>query len=88
VAVKRMINVMSGRQTSCRHKLFLEKQEREQCNSSQTSVLYQLSNPGFLGGSGIEDSAVLNQLLGVFKVCTFRILCLKGQCHEISESCK
>ena len=68
-----MIAVMSGRYRSRRHELFLKKREREQCNGSRTSDLYQLSNPGFLGGGGEKDSAVLRQLLDIFLVRRFTI---------------
>jgi hypothetical protein len=71
VAIERMIAVMSGRYRSRRHELFLDKREREQCNGSRTSNLYQLSNPGFLGGGGEKDSAVIHQLIHIFKVMVF-----------------
>jgi len=68
VAMERMLEVMSGRYASRRHELFLNKKEREQCSGLRTSDLHQLSNPGFLGGGGEKDSAVLRQLMDFFKV--------------------
>jgi hypothetical protein len=68
VACERMLEVMSGRYHSRRHELFLDKKEREQCNGNRTSYLHQLSNPGFLGGGGEKDSAVLRHLIDFFLV--------------------
>ena len=57
-----MKKVMRGVVKSRRHDLFLDKREREQCSGSETSRLYQLSNPGFLGGGGEKDTAVITHL--------------------------
>lgn len=62
-AVKRMKDVMKGKRKSRRHELFLDKRERERCNGSETSRLYQLSNPGYLGGGGEKDTIVIKQLI-------------------------
>ena len=58
-----MRNVMSNKTKSRRHDLFLDKKERERCSGSETSRLYQLSNPGFLGGGGEKDTVVIKQLI-------------------------
>jgi len=58
-----MKNVMKGKKKSRRHELFLDKRERERCNGSETSRLYQLSNPGYLGGGGEKDTIVIKQLI-------------------------
>ena len=58
-----MKNVMKGKTKSRRHELFLDKRERERCNGSETSRLYQLSNPGYLGGGGEKDTIVIKQLI-------------------------
>ena len=54
---------MSNKTKSRRHDLFLDKKERERCSGSETSRLYQLSNPGFLGGGGEKDTVVIKQLI-------------------------
>ena len=59
VAVERMKGILCGRIASKRHELFLVKQEREQCNGRKTSTLYLLSNQGFLGGDGDQDTVVI-----------------------------
>jgi hypothetical protein len=74
VATERLLDVMSGRYASRRHELFMNKKEREQCSGLRTSNLHQLSNPGFLGGGGEKDSAVLRQLMEFFKVLIFHCL--------------
>merc|ERR1719308_17723 len=58
-----MVNVMKGKVDSRRHQLFLDKKEREQCNGNETSKLYQMSNPGFLGGGGEKDTMVIKELI-------------------------
>ena len=58
-----MKDVMKGKRKSRRHELFLDKRERERCNGSETSRLYQLSNPGYLGGGGEKDTIVIKQLI-------------------------
>lgn len=63
IAVEHMIRVMQGKVRSRRHDLFLDRRERERCSGSETSRLYQLSNPGFLGGGGETDTAVIKQLI-------------------------
>ena len=68
MAVSHLRKVMEGTVKSRRHQLFLNKRERESCSGIQTSLLYQLSNPGFLGGYGKKDSIVVNELMdNVFK---------------------
>jgi len=62
LAIEHMKKVMRGVVKSRRHDLFLDKREREQCSGSETSRLYQLSNPGFLGGGGEKDTAVITHL--------------------------
>ena len=54
---------MEGTVSSRRHQLFLIKKERESCSANDTSTLYQISNPGFLGGYGQKDSIVINELM-------------------------
>ena len=54
---------MEGTVRSRRHQLFLIKKERESCSANDTSTLYQISNPGFLGGYGRKDSIVINELM-------------------------
>ena len=61
VAVSHLRKVMEGRVRSRRHNLFLIKRERESCSATNTSLLYQLSNPGFLRGQ--KDSIVINELM-------------------------
>ena len=63
MAVSHLRKVMEGRVRSRRHNLFLNKRERESCSANNTSRLYQLSNPGFLGGYGQKDSIVINELM-------------------------
>ena len=58
-----MKNVMRGKTKSRRHELFLDKRERERCSGNETSRLYQLSNPGYLGGGGEKDTIVIKQLI-------------------------
>merc|ERR1719378_891040 len=36
---------------------------REQCSGNQTSALYQMSNPGFLGGGGEKDTMIIKLLM-------------------------
>ena len=68
MAVSHLRKVMEGTVKSRRHQLFLNKRERESYSGIQTSLLYQLSNPGFLGGYGKKDSIVVNELMdNVFK---------------------
>jgi len=62
LAIDHMVKVMKGVVKSRRHDLFLDKREREQCSGSETSRLYQLSNPGFLGGGGEKDTVVITHL--------------------------
>ena len=62
MAIDHMIKVMRGVVKSRRHDLFLDKRERDQCSGSETSRLYQLSNPGFLGGGQEKDTVVIKQL--------------------------
>ena len=62
MAVSHLRKVMEGRVRSRRHSLFFNKRERESCSGTNTSRLYQLSNPGFLGGYGQKDSLVVNEL--------------------------
>ena len=57
------MKVMKGIVKSRRHELFLDKRERDQCSGSETSLLYQLSNPGFLGGGGEKDTVVIKHLI-------------------------
>ena len=54
---------MKAKIKSRRHDLFLDRKERERCSGSETSRLYQLSNPGFLGGGGEKDTVVIRQLI-------------------------
>ena len=54
---------MEGTFRSRRHNMFLDRKERESCSASDTSTLYKLSNPGFLGGYGKKDSIVINELM-------------------------
>ena len=63
VAVSHLRKVMEGTVSSRRHQLFLIKKERESCSANDTSTLYQISNPGFLGGYGRKDSIVINELM-------------------------
>jgi len=63
LAVEHMKKVMKGVVKSRRHDLFLDKRERDQCSGSETSRLYQLSNPGFLGGGGEKDTVVIKHLI-------------------------
>jgi len=63
LAVEHMLKVMRGQVKSRRHDLFLDKRERDHCCGSETSRLYKLSNPGFLGGHGEKDTAVIKQLI-------------------------
>ena len=58
-----MIQVMKGQMKSKRHQLFLVRKERERCSGSETSRLYQLSNPGYLGGGGVKDTSVIQYLM-------------------------
>ena len=58
-----MKKVMKGVVKSRRHDLFLDKKERDQCSGSETSMLNQLSNPGFLGGGGEKDTVVIKHLI-------------------------
>ena len=66
MAIDHMVRVMKGICKSKRHTLFLERRERLRCSGSDTSRLYQLSNPSFLGGGGEVDTAVIKQLEKVF----------------------
>ena len=66
MAVDHMERVMKGSCKSRRHTLFLDRRERLRCSGSDASRLYQLSNPGFLGGGGEVDTAVIKQLEKVF----------------------
>ena len=66
MAEEHMERVMKGSCKSRRHTLFLDRRERLRCSGSDTSRLYQLSNPGFLGGGGEVDTAVIKQLEKVF----------------------
>ena len=66
MAVKHMERVMKGICKSRRHTLFMDRRERLRCSGSDTSRLYQLSNPGFIGGGGEVDTAVIKQLEKVF----------------------
>eukprot|EP00092_Neocalanus_flemingeri_P007418 GFUD01008011.1.p1 GENE.GFUD01008011.1~~GFUD01008011.1.p1 ORF type:complete len:2535 (+),score=676.26 GFUD01008011.1:509-8113(+) len=63
MAIDHMVKVMKGVVKSRRHDLFLDKRERDQCSGSETSRLYQLSNPGFLGGGGEKDTVVIKHLI-------------------------
>ena len=63
VAVNHLRKVMEGTVRSKRHNLFLIKKERESCSANDTSRLWQISNPGFLGGYGKKDSTVINVLM-------------------------
>ena len=63
MAIEHMVKVMKGVVKSRRHDLFLDKRERDQCSGSETSRLYQLSNPGFLGGGGEKDTMVIKHLI-------------------------
>ena len=63
MAIDHMVKVMRGVVKSRRHDLFLDKRERDQCSGSETSRLYQLSNPGFLGGGGQKDTVVIKHLI-------------------------
>ena len=67
MAIDHMARVMKGSCKSRRHTLFLDRKERLRCSGSDTSRLYQLSNPGFLGGGGEVDTAVIKQLEKVFE---------------------
>ena len=62
MATSHMVRVMAARTRSRRHLLFLDRRERERCSGAGTSRLYQLSNPGFLGGGGETDTAVIKHL--------------------------
>ena len=62
MAIDHMIKVMRGVVKSRRHDLFLDKRESDKCSGNETSRLYQLSNPGFLGGGGEKDTLVIKQL--------------------------
>jgi len=63
MATSHMVRVMAARTRSRRHLLFLDRRERERCSGAGTSRLYQLSNPGFLGGGGETDTAVIKHLI-------------------------
>ena len=63
VAVSHLRKVMDGSVKSIRHDLFFNKRQRESCSGHETSRLYQLSNPGFLGGHGKKDSIVVSELM-------------------------
>lgn len=68
IAVERMKDVMRGRTNSLRHRLFKKKRERESCSGNATSRLWQLSNPGYLGGGGEKDTSIIKKLIeNVFK---------------------
>ena len=54
---------MEGTVSSRRHQLFLIKNERESRCANNISTLYQISNPGFLGGYGRKDFIVINELM-------------------------
>ena len=62
MATSHMVRVMAARTRSRRHLLFLDRRERERCSGAGPSRLYQLSNPGFLGGGGETDTAVIKHL--------------------------
>ena len=68
-----MKSVMRGKRKSRRHELFLDKRERERCSGNETSRLYQLSNPGFLGGGGEKDTIVIMQLIDTVFAKFFQI---------------
>ena len=68
MAVNHLRKVMEGSVQSKRHKLFLDRRERECCSGIEilSSRLYQLSNPGFLGDQ--DWSIVVSELMeNVFK---------------------
>ena len=58
-----MIKIMAGTTTSKRNTLFLNRKEREGCSGDEVSRLYQLSNPGFLGGGSETDTAVIKRII-------------------------
>ena len=63
MAVNHLRKVMEGTVRSRRHNMFFNKRQREACSASEPSALYQLSNPGFLGGYGKKDSIVISELM-------------------------
>ena len=63
MAIEHMVKVMKGGRKSRRHDLFLNKRERDKCSGSETSRLYQFSNPGFLGAGGEKDTVVIKHLI-------------------------
>ena len=54
--------IMSGEIYSERHKLFLDKRQRNECGGNKISKLHRISNPAFLEGDG-KDDIVLRHLM-------------------------
>ena len=79
-----MKKVMMGTIKSRRHNLFLNRRERERCSGSETSLLYQLSNPGFLGGNGVKDTIVINQLKKEVFIKYFEQVCFSTSYYVTS----
>ena len=69
-AADHLEKVMSGTFPSVRHRLFLNRRQRESCAGPQSSLLYQLSNPGWLERHGEErmDDSVILRLKQVFNL--------------------
>jgi len=67
-ALEHMVKVMRRELSSRRHELFMDRKQRERCGGLDTSKLYILSNPGFMGEGGEEDSEIIRFLVNkVFK---------------------
>ena len=64
--VKQREGLMTGTVHSSRHNLFMNHKERSGRNAQNYSLLYRLSNQGFLGGSQVNDSDVIDSLRDVF----------------------
>merc|ERR1712042_987 len=57
--VKHLHKVMEGQTSSTRHKLFMNKQEREECCRSEDSTLFKLSGSRFLNLPTPTDQAMI-----------------------------
>ena len=61
-AIEHMKNVMRGVTKSRRHAMFLERSQRDHCSGARMSTLHKISNPGYLGGGGEKDTAVITHI--------------------------
>ena len=57
-----LVGVMAGVVRTRRHRLFLEKSQREGCSGRRVSKLHWLSNPGYLEARGVRDTRILRYL--------------------------